>query len=49
MKYINQALEISGIEPKTSILEDFDKYSNLILSYSKKFNLTGIKNQQQIT
>ena len=49
MKYINQALEISGIEPKASILEDFDKYSNLILSYSKKFNLTGIKNQKQIT
>ena len=49
MKYINQALEISGIEPKASILEGFDKYSEMILNYSKKFNLTAFKDQKQIT
>lgn len=49
MKYINQALEISGIEPKASILESIDKYSKLILNYSKKFNLTGFRTQERIT
>ena len=48
MKYINQAIKILGQMPDNNISENFQKYYNLIIENSKKFNLTGLSNWENI-